>query len=278
MILTRTPYNAAKRVQRTDSPSLLASLSQGDEVFVRAGYIRVFQDIRGKYGSEGAYVMTRPPRGPLNPTATDDTTDAWDTVDWLSRHVPESNGRVGMLGSSYEGWTVVMALLDPHPMLKVATPESPMVDGWKGDDWFHNGAFRADEPRLHLRPDDQERGEGKIPSPRETYDDFTRVPARRFGRVRTRRAMGMQGNSAGCRGLSRSIRAYDSLLAGSGARHRARQAAACTVPTHDRSQGLWDQEDMYGGFHSMDAAMKAQALPSQQLPGHGPLAAQRRQL
>ncbi|WP_254600810.1 CocE/NonD family hydrolase [Caulobacter sp. S45] len=64
MILTRTPYNAAKRVQRTDSPSLLASLSQGDEVFVRAGYIRVFQDIRGKYGSEGAYVMTRPPRGP----------------------------------------------------------------------------------------------------------------------------------------------------------------------------------------------------------------------
>ena len=171
MLLTRTPYNAAKRVVRTDSPSLLASLSQGDEMFVRAGYIRVFQDIRGKYGSEGAYVMTRPPRGPRNPTSTDDTTDAWDTVDWLSKHVPESNGRVGMLGSSYEGWTVVMALLDPHPMLKVAAPESPMVDGWKGDDWFHYGAFR--DPNLdYITDQTTKRGEGD-PVPRETYDDFT---------------------------------------------------------------------------------------------------------
>ena len=67
--------------------------------------------------------------------------DAYDTIDWLVKHVPESNGRVGMLGSSYEGFTVVMALLDPHPALKVAAPESPMVDGWMGDDWFHYGAF-----------------------------------------------------------------------------------------------------------------------------------------
>jgi putative CocE/NonD family hydrolase len=102
----------------------------------------VFQDVRGKYGSEGDYVMTPPPTGPLNPTGTDDTTDAWDTIDWLVKNVPESNGKVGMIGSSYEGFTVVMALLDPHPALKVAAPESPMVDGWMGDDWFHYGAFR----------------------------------------------------------------------------------------------------------------------------------------
>jgi putative CocE/NonD family hydrolase len=142
ILFTRTPYDAAKRTQRSHSPAMLAILPQGDEVFVADGYIRVFQDVRGKHKSEGDYVMTRPVRGPLNPTKVDHTTDAWDTIDWLVKHIPESNGRVGMIGSSYEGFTVVMALLDPHPALKVAAPESPMVDGWMGDDWFHYGAFR----------------------------------------------------------------------------------------------------------------------------------------
>ncbi len=142
ILLTRTPYNADKRAERAPSGSMSIALPQGDEVFVEAGYIRVFQDIRGKYNSEGDYEMTRPVRGPLNGTTTDHTTDAWDTIDWLVKHIPESNGRVGMVGSSYEGFTVVMALLDPHPALKVAAPESPMVDGWMCDDWFHYGAFR----------------------------------------------------------------------------------------------------------------------------------------
>ncbi|OAG77932.1 Glutaryl-7-ACA acylase [Acetobacter malorum] len=143
ILLTRTPYNAKGRANRVSNALTMREiLPQGDDVFVEGGYIRVFQDIRGKYGSQGDYVMTRPPHGPLNPTKTDETTDAWDTVDWLVHNVPESNGRVGMTGSSYEGFTVVMALLDPHPALKVAAPESPMVDGWMGDDWFHYGAFR----------------------------------------------------------------------------------------------------------------------------------------
>jgi len=109
---------------------------------VQAGYIRVYQDVRGKYGSEGDYVVLRPVRGPLNPTSVDHTTDAWDTIDWLVKNTPESNGRVGMIGSSYEGFTTAMALLDPHPALKAAVPESPVVDAWMGDDWFHYGAFR----------------------------------------------------------------------------------------------------------------------------------------
>jgi uncharacterized protein len=142
VILTRTPYNAAARTQRTLSTHMLATLPQGDEVFVVDGYIRVFQDIRGKYGSEGEYVMTRPLKGPLNSSAVDHATDAYDTIDWLVKNVSESNGKVGMLGSSYEGFTVVMALVNPHPALKVAAPMSPMVDGWMGDDWFHFGAFR----------------------------------------------------------------------------------------------------------------------------------------
>jgi len=142
ILLTRTPYDAAGRASRSDSPRMRDLLPQGDEVFVDGGYIRVFQDIRGKYGSEGDYVMTRPLRGPLNNTKVDHSTDAWDTIDWLVKNVPESNGKVGMLGSSYEGFTVVMALTDPHPALKVAAPQSPMVDGWMGDDWLNYGAFR----------------------------------------------------------------------------------------------------------------------------------------
>ena len=141
IVLTRTPYNAAAHMRST-SPRMIEALSLGDEGFVRSGFIRVYQDVRGKYGSEGPYLMTPPPVGPFNPTGADDTTDAYDTIDWLVKHVPESNGRVGMIGSSYEGFTVVMALLHPHPALKVAAPESPMIDGWMGDDWFHYGAFR----------------------------------------------------------------------------------------------------------------------------------------
>jgi len=142
ILLTRTPYNADGRAQRTDAHTMRDLLPEGDEVFVDAGYIRVFQDIRGKYGSEGDYVMTRPLRGPLNSSEVDHSTDAYDTIDWLTKNLPESNGKVGMIGSSYEGFTVVMALVNPHPALKVAAPESPMVDGWMGDDWFHYGAFR----------------------------------------------------------------------------------------------------------------------------------------
>ncbi len=151
---------------------MLDELPQGDDVFVGAGYIRVFQDVRGKYGSEGDYLMTPPPIGPLNHSGVDDTTDAYDTIDWLVKNVPESNGKVGMLGSSYEGFTVVMALIDPHPALKVAAPESPMVDGWMGDDWFHYGAFRQTQHRLLRRAD--HRSAAKAPSiPREGYDDYT---------------------------------------------------------------------------------------------------------
>src|SRR5947199_7070865 len=142
IILTRTPYNADKRTERSISSSMLGTMPQGDEVFVADGYIRVFQDVRGKYGSEGDYVMTRPLKGPLNSSSVDHSTDAYDTIDWLVKNVSESNGKVGMLGSSYEGFTVVMALVNPHPALKVAAPMSPMVDGWMGDDWFHFGAFR----------------------------------------------------------------------------------------------------------------------------------------
>src|ERR1051326_4067447 len=145
MLLTRTPYNATELTSHAASSHLGPILNGYDnalEVIVEGGYIRVVQDVRGKYGSEGDYVMNRPLIGPLNPTKVDHATDTYDTIDWLVKNVKESNGRVGILGISYDGFLPLMALVNPHPALKVSVPMNPMVDGWMGDDWFHNGAFR----------------------------------------------------------------------------------------------------------------------------------------
>ena len=145
ILLTRTPYNASDLTSHANSSHLgpiLEGYDNATDVIVEDGYIRVVQDVRGKYGSEGDYVMNRPLRGPLNPTNVDHATDTYDTIDWLVKNLPESNGKVGILGISYDGFTPLMALVNPHPALKVSVPMNPMVDGWMGDDWFHNGAFR----------------------------------------------------------------------------------------------------------------------------------------
>ncbi len=106
------------------------------------GYIFAFQDIRGRYKSEGHFVMQRPPRDAGDPKAIDEGTDAYDTIDWLVKNVPHNNGRVGMMGTSYPGWLVVMAVLEPHPALKAVTEEATPADMFIGDDFHHNGAFR----------------------------------------------------------------------------------------------------------------------------------------
>jgi putative CocE/NonD family hydrolase len=109
------------------------------------GYIFVFQDIRGRYKSEGKFVMQRPVRAAAdrnNSKAIDEATDAYDTIDWLVKNVPNNNGRAGMFGVSYDGWTTAMALTDPHPALRAASPQASPADMWMGDDFHHNGAFR----------------------------------------------------------------------------------------------------------------------------------------
>ena len=249
ILLTRTPYNATQRAARNVSTHMLAILPEGDEVFVRAGYIRVFQDVRGKYKSEGAYVMTRPVRGPLNSTATDHVTDAYDTIDWLVKNTPESNGRVGMIGSSYEGFTVVMALLNPHPALKVAAPESPMVDGWMGDDWFHYGAFR--QTNFDYTTAQTTKPDAGQPVSRDAFDDYEAF-----------RRAGSAGAYARANGLDQlpwaekmiEHPAYDAFWQG--------QALDKLIAQHPPQvptmwiQGLWDQEDMWGAIHSY-LALKA---------------------
>src|SRR5277367_5169181 len=173
ILLSRTPYGATERIARNSSAHLSAvidSTDVADDAVVNGGYIRVMQDVRGKHGSEGDYVMTRPLRGPLNPTAVDHSTDTYDTIDWLVKNIPESNGKVGILGISYDGFTSLMALVNPHPALRAAVPINAMVDGWRGDDWFHNGAFRLDSLTYFH---DQESGRGSdIPWWTDHYDDY----------------------------------------------------------------------------------------------------------
>ncbi len=132
ILLTRTPYNATALTSHAQSAHLGAILTGYDnatDVIVEGGYIRVVQDVRGKHGSEGDYVMNRPLSGRQNATPVDHATDTYDTIDWLVKNIPESNGRVGILGISYDGFLPLMALVNPHPALKVSVPMNPMVDG-----------------------------------------------------------------------------------------------------------------------------------------------------
>ncbi|MDA0748338.1 MAG: CocE/NonD family hydrolase, partial [bacterium] len=142
IVLTRTPYSAAGRASRTNSPDIAMALPAADEALVRNDYIRVYQDVRGRYCSKGKYIMTMPTRGPFNSGKVDQVTDAWDTVEWLVKNVPHNNGRVGITGVSYDGMLTLMSLLDPHPALKAAVPINAMVDSWVGDDFYRHGAFR----------------------------------------------------------------------------------------------------------------------------------------
>ena len=251
MLLERTPYDATED-SKVDSPHVRDAVWTPNREWVDDGYILVAQDIRGKYGSHGQYVMTRPPIGPLNPSQTDDTTDAYDTIDWLVKNVPESNGRVGMIGSSYDGWTVTMALLGPHPALKVAAPQSPMIDGWMGDDWFHYGAFRQTNLD-YLTGQTSQTGKGE-PVARWGYDDYENFLD-----------AGSAGAYAEAHGMNQlpfwhrmsSHPAYDAFWQ-SQALDQLVAAKASSVPTM-WLQGLWDQEDMYGAIHTWEA-LKAKGM------------------
>jgi len=133
-LLIRTPYG----IGNLDSDRLKASLPE----LSADGYIFVMQDIRGRFQSEGQFVMLRPPRDRKDPKAIDESTDTYDTIEWLLHNVPNNNGRVGMAGTSYPGWLTVMGMLDPHPALRAAVPQASPADMWVGDDFHHNGAFR----------------------------------------------------------------------------------------------------------------------------------------
>ncbi len=241
MLMTRTPYDASHRLKSSNSPHLTAAVLPMVETAAAAGYIIVTQDIRGKYGSEGSLIMTRPLRGPLNASAVDESTDTYDTIDWLVKHVPESNGRVGVTGGSYDGFTTLMATVHPHPALKVVVPFSPMVDGWIGDDWFHNGAFRQDGSLDYIYEQEATRGNQDHwwSGIRDTYQAYLEA--------------GSAGAMAQSHGLAQlgfwrdlaDHPAYDEFWQDQ-ALDKLLAAQPVKIPML-LVDGLFDQEDIYGG-------------------------------
>src|SRR5882762_3052233 len=244
MLLTRTPYNATDLTSHTPSAHLgpiLNGYDNATDVIVEGGYIRVVQDIRGKYGSEGDYVMNRPLHGPQNPTPVDHATDTYDTIDWLVKSVPESNGKVGILGISYDGFLPLMALVNPHPALKVSVPMNPMVDGWMGDDWFHNGAFRQQMMPYIYEQEGTRANDGDARWFTRTYDDYdTYMQAGSAGELARRRGLDQMGfwqkiSEHPAYDAFWREQAVDKLLA----------AQPLQVPVM-LVHSLWDQEDIYG--------------------------------
>src|ERR1700732_4696626 len=244
ILLTRTPYNATELTSHTHSAHLGPNLNGYDnatDVIVEGGYIRVVQDVRGKYGSEGDYVMNRPLHGPRNPTPVDHATDTYDTIDWLVKNIPESNGKVGILGISYDGFLPLMALVNPHPALKVSVPMNPMVDGWMGDDWFHFGAFRQLNISWIYEQVATRKNEAKWWT--SHYDDYD---------------MFMQAGSAGELGRRRGLEqvgfwrklvdhpSYDAFWRDQ-AVDQILAAQPLKVPVM-LVHSLWDQEDIYGAI------------------------------
>jgi len=183
--------------------------------------------------------MNRPIAGPLNPTGIDESTDAYDAIDWLVKNVPESNGKVGTIGSSYLGFLTLASEINPHPALKAAVPQSPMVDGWMGDDWFHNGAFRVSGLDFAVSQTTAKGDDGGIAV--GTGDDYTRYLeagsmgdyARRLGILHYPFVQKLFQNPAYTQFWSGQ--AVDKWMA----------ARPLTVPTM-LEVGQWDQEDSYG--------------------------------
>jgi putative CocE/NonD family hydrolase len=228
LVLTRTPYGIAADTAVGNDYRFLAA----------DGYIFVYQDIRGRFGSEGKFVMNHPLHDPSDPKGVDESTDTYDTVAWLLRNVPSNNGRVGVLGVSYPGFLATMAGINPHPAVKAISPQAPMTDTWMGDDFFHQGAFRLSygfeyAGSMELSTD------MSVPLPIGTWDTYdwylrlgplANVDAKYFhGKVPTWEAFVAHP-------------AYDTHWQ---ARAVQRELKAPAVPTLTVG-GWWDQEDRYG--------------------------------
>jgi len=244
IVLTRTPYDAHQLSHNFMSghiEPLLQGYDNAADVIAEDGYIRVIQDIRGKYGSEGDYVMSRPVHGPLNPTPVDDATDTYDTIAWLVKNIPESNGKVATIGISYDGFEPLMSLVHPHPALKAAVPMNPMVDGWMGDDWFHHGAFR--QQNLSYIYEQEASRDNKYKWWTNYHDEYDLFM--HYG------SAGALGDAYGMRQLGfwnkiLAHPAYDAFWQQQ-AVDKVLAAQPLTVPVM-LVHSLWDQEDIYGAL------------------------------
>jgi putative CocE/NonD family hydrolase len=250
IVLQRTPYGVAHWDATGVNIVLRSLVADGS-----GGYIFVFQDIRGRFGSQGRFEMMRPPRETqaVKP-AVDESTDAWDTIDWLVRHVPGNNGRVGIRGVSYDGWLATMALRDPHPALRAASPQAPVGDLWQGDDFFHNGAFRLSYGYefATMLESSAEMSETKLEGEGDAYDWYLRLGSLRGldslvkGRLPTWAAFVAHPS-------------YDAYWRARDVRPQINRAGDRRVPTLVVG-GRWDQEDPLGPLVTYAALERGDSL------------------
>ena len=236
ILMQRTPYG----VDGTSE----AGFFRGRPELARAGYIYVGADIRGRFKSEGQFVMCRPLADHHDPKAIDESTDTYDTVEWLLKHIPNNNGRVGVIGTSYPGFLAMMAGIDPHPAVKAISPQAPMIDTWMGDDFFHNGAFRQTygyDYALGLESSKEitevNYGKDAAGKPSDGYDYFLE----RGSFAEDVKQSGVKNQLPTWQAFIEHP-AYDNFWRSRGVEHHL---TAVTVPTLTVG-GYYDQEDMYG--------------------------------
>ena len=228
-LLLRTPYGVSGQ-PAPDRMSYLRNLAKD-------GYIFVHQDIRGRYKSEGRFEMQRMARNRKDPRSIDESTDTYNTIDWLLKNIPNNNGRAGMLGISYGGWTTVMGTIEAHPAMKAASEQATPADMFLGDDFHHNGAFRLSYGFEYAFMEEASKTDTLFPfGTYDIYDWFLRL-----GPLSNVNALHFKNAIPSWNDFVRHPN-YDEFW--------QRQALASrldapTVPTLHVA-GWWDQEDFYG--------------------------------
>jgi hypothetical protein len=236
ILLERTPYGV-------DEGATPDSIVARRPYLARDGYIFVDQDIRGRYKSEGEFHMNAALQDHKDAKNVDESTDAYDTAEWLVKNVPNNNGRIGVLGTSYDGFTAMEAGIDPHPAVKAVSPQAPMIDAWMGDDFFHNGAFRqtygydyAILTELTKENGEVDYGKDKDGKPVDGFDFF--LTGGSFEQIVQRSGIKMLPTWKNF--LEHPT--YDEVWRAHGVENTLKTVAVPTLTVG----GYYDQEDMYG--------------------------------
>jgi putative CocE/NonD family hydrolase len=227
-LMERTPYGVEGMTARR--------IANSKPELARSGYIFVFEDIRGRYASEGQFVMNRPVVPHTTKTDVDETTDTRDTIDWLLKNVPNNSGKVGVYGVSYPGFLAMMAGVDAHPAVKAISPQAPMTDVWMGDDFFHNGAFRETYGFDYVQQLEAQKTDARVSSKEDQYDFFLK----HVNFAGAAKEAGMQDLPTAKIFLTQP--SYTPFWHAMGVEY---DLSDVHVPTLEVG-GYWDQEDMWG--------------------------------
>src|SRR5882724_9212563 len=237
ILIDRTPYGVGQ--------SNSDGVNRRYRDLVRDGYIFVYQDIRGRYGSEGTFLMNRPMHNQKDPKGIDESTDTYDTIDWLIKNVPKNNGRAGILGVSYDGWLSAVATIDAHPALKASSPQAPMTDTWLGDDFFHNGAFRETYGYEYVKSMESSKEATDVAFDKDAYDwylalgSLSQITKDSQGKFPTWNAFVAHPN-------------YDDYWKTRASDRYLTETNVATLVVG----GWWDQEDFYGTLKTYEALEK----------------------